>query len=88
MKRLLAYLFFVLGLGLTFNVNANSEEKIYKLEHCQSGSWGDFDLMINLELNTVTKSNQRDLSRKDYYLGTFRSSRGILAQPGFGPRTA
>ena len=70
MKRLLAYLFFVLGLGLTFNVNANSEEKIYKLEHCQSGSWGDFDLMINLELNTVTKSNQRDLSRKDYYLGT------------------
>ena len=29
MKRLLAYLFIVLGLGLVFSFNANAEEKLY-----------------------------------------------------------
>ena len=35
MKRLLAYLFIVLGLGLTFNVSANSQE--IKFDNCTNG---------------------------------------------------
>ena len=36
MKRLLAYLFIVLGLGLTFNINAEAEKKImYDVIFCK-----------------------------------------------------
>ena len=72
MKRLLAYMLIVLGLGLVVSVHAKAIElkKIYKLEHCSSGSASDFDLIINLELNTITKSNPRK-TYKEYLLGTY-----------------
>ena len=51
MKRLLTYLFIVLGLGLTFNVNAKT-----KLEICYSVGWN----MLTLEYSECSNFGQLD----------------------------
>ena len=52
MKRLLAYLFIVLGLGLTFNVNAEVEIKFKNCIHgTTSGPYEDFPYWNNFEVD-------------------------------------
>ena len=55
MKRLLAYLFIVLGLGLMFNVNGIAEEnkKIYKARICGENKKWD-----NSAVKWVTAENE------------------------------
>ncbi len=57
MKRLLAYLFIVLGLGLTFNVNSYSQSFYFCQAGINSVSWGSSS-------NLLVKKKQ---CNKEYY---------------------
>ena len=68
MKRLLAYLFIVLGLGLTFNANANViiEKFIMEFENLDK----QFDKLYNghEEFNYATKSEDFNIEKCNLYL--------------------
>ena len=68
MKRLLAYLFIVLGLGLTFSVNANViiEKFIMEFENLDK----QFDKLYNgyEEFNYATKSEDFNIEKCNLYL--------------------
>jgi hypothetical protein len=68
MRRLLAYLFIVLGLGLTFNVNANViiEKFIMEFENLDK----QFDKLYNghEEFNYATKSENFNIEKCNLYL--------------------
>ena len=87
MKRLLAYLFIVLGLGLTFSVNSketNATLRVPTVEKCESFDKGDTNWYYNncdqlsSQDNNVTLKSAINISKKDKkpledynYSGTF-----------------
>ena len=87
MKRLLAYLFIVLGLGLTFNVSSketNVTLRVPTVEKCESFDRGDTNWyynncdQLNSQDNNVTLKSAINISKKDKkpledynYSGTF-----------------
>ena len=60
MKHLLAYLFIILGLGLTFSVNANAEQSQKKTAICVGGDW----------LQMPVKSGKENSIAYVYFYGT------------------
>ena len=62
MKRLLAYLFIVLGLGLVFNVNANSKDTLIKIG--TGGPTGVYFQVGNSICKMVAKLQSKELGRK------------------------
>ncbi len=74
MKRLLVYLFIVLGLGLTFNVNA--EEVIYAKKLQNWTTKGNFEgiLKNNNQVRGITKIKRSNNAGVSIWVGTYYTS--------------